>query len=64
MNSTNGRYKIFPQMEDYDKMNSGQFSPYSVAYGTPYNFRSKESDTDSYGFRWTKMKRNIISRYY
>lgn len=55
MNSTNVRYKIFPQMEDYDKMNNGQFSPYSMLAG-PYNFRSKRINTDSYGFRWTKVK--------
>ena len=60
MNSINDRYKVFPQMMDYDTMASGQFAPYSMLAG-PYNFRSERVNTDGLGFRWTKSNEEISS---
>ena len=52
MSSTNIRYKIFPQMEHYDKMSSGEFCPYAMLSG-PKNYCSSHINTDSFGFRKT-----------
>ena len=50
MSSTSIRYEIFPQMKLYDNMDSGGFSPYAMLSG-PKNYRSKQINTDSLGFR-------------
>lgn len=59
MGSTNIRNQIFPQMQDYDNMPSGHFVPYSMLSG-PENFKSKNINTDRFGFRITKSN-NLTS---
>lgn len=54
MNSTNVRYRIYPQMKAYDNMPPGRYVPYVMLSG-PSSFRSEIINTDSYGFRLTSF---------
>lgn len=57
---TNIRNKIYPQMQEYDQMESGKIVPFAMLSG-PMNFKSKNINTDRHGFRLTKFKGSYIS---
>jgi len=57
---TNIRYKIFPQMREYDRMKSHMsIVPFAMLSG-PICYKSKNIQTDDYGFRFTKFKDRYI----
>jgi hypothetical protein len=59
MSSTNIRYNCFPQMEDYDIMPTGIFSPYSMLSG-PISYSSPRINTDALGFRNSYFNSSIV----
>ena len=61
MRSTkNIRYDTFPQLIDYDSMDSGIFTPYAMLSG-PKSYKSKKINTDKFGFRFTVTKNNTFN---
>ena len=61
MNLTkNIRYLTFPQLIDYDSMGAGVFTPYAMLSG-PISYKSKNINTDKFGFRRTITKKNIFN---
>ena len=46
------RYKVFPQLIEYDQMGSGIYTPYAMLSG-PISYKSKIVNTDKFGFRET-----------
>tara|TARA_B100000427_G_C15517250_1_gene598745 strand:+ start:1400 stop:2455 length:1056 start_codon:yes stop_codon:yes gene_type:complete len=61
MNLTkNIRYLTFPQLIDYDSMGAGVFTPYAMLSG-PISYKSKNINTDKFGFRSTISKKNIFN---
>jgi len=57
--TNNIRYNIFPQLKEYDKMGSGIYTPYAMLSG-PLSYKSKNINTDMYGFRHTLTNNNIF----
>ncbi len=56
---TNIRYDIFPQMREYDKMESGKIVPFAMLSG-PISYKSENIHTDKHGFRYTKFNDSYI----
>jgi hypothetical protein len=60
MNLTNNiRYKIFPQMIEYDSMASGKYVPYAMLAG-PSDYKGSRINTDKHGFRITQNDSNYF----
>ncbi|WP_415397873.1 hypothetical protein [Sulfurimonas sp. CS5] len=57
---TNVRNDIFPQMREYDQMESGKIVPFAMLSG-PISYKSENIHTDRHGFRVSKFKNNYIS---